>query len=82
MSAALLCSCIFGIGHDEPEHSAFAHSAVDAEAETVLLENSFGDGEAEAGPLLACVGAGAVVAVEDIGQVLGRDAGAVVFHLI
>ena len=81
MSAALLCSCFFGIGHDEPEHGAFAHSAVDAEAETVLLEDGFGDGEAEAGPLLACVGAGAVVAVEDIGQVLGRDAGAVVFYL-
>ena len=48
MSAALLCSRIFGIGHDEPEHSAFAHSAVDAEAETVLLEDGFGDGEAEA----------------------------------
>ena len=44
MSAALLCSCIFGIGHDEPEHGAFAHSAVDAEAETVLLEDGFGDG--------------------------------------
>ena len=55
MSAALLCSCIFGIGHNEPEHGAFAHSAVDAEAETVLLENSFGDGEAEAGPLLEVV---------------------------
>ena len=43
MSAVLLCSCIFGIGHDEPEHGAFAHSAVDAEAETVLLEDGFGD---------------------------------------
>ena len=46
---------------------------MDAEAETVLLEDGFGDGEAEAGPLLARVGAGAVVAVEDIGQVLGGD---------
>ena len=54
---------------------------MDAEAETVLLEDGFGDGEAEAGPLFARVGAGAVVAVEDIGQVLGGDAGAVVFHL-
>lgn len=52
MSAALLCSCFFGIGHDEPEHGAFAHSAVDAEAEAVLLEDGFGDGEAEAGPCL------------------------------
>ena len=59
---------------------AFAHGALDTKAETVLLEDGLGDGKAQAGALLACVGAGAVVAVEDIGQVLRRDAGAMVFH--
>ena len=35
--------------HEEPERRAFAHSALDTEAEAVLLENGLGDGQAEAG---------------------------------
>ena len=67
--------------HEEPERRAFAHSALDTEAEAVLLENGLGDGQAEAGALPARVGAGAVIPVKDIGQVICRDAGTVVFHL-
>ena len=47
----------------------------------MLLEDGLGDGEAQTGPLLARVGAGAVVPVKDIGQIVRRDAGAVVLDL-
>ena len=51
--------------HEEPERRAFAYSALDTEAEAVLLENGLGDGQAEAGALPARVGAGAVIPVKD-----------------
>ena len=47
----------------------------------MLLENGFGDGKSQAGALLARIGAGAVIPVEDIGQILGGDARTVVLHL-
>ena len=51
-----------------------------AKAETVLLEDGLGDGKPQTGALLACVRAGAVVPVKDIGQVGGGNARAVVLH--
>ena len=72
---------LFGICCNEPEGRAFAQRALHAEAEAVLLEDGLGDGKAQPGALLAGVRTGAVVAVEDIGQVGGGDAGAVVLHL-
>jgi len=47
----------------------------------VLLEDGLGDGKAQTGALLAGIRTGAVVPIKDIGQVVGRDAGAVVLHL-
>ena len=52
-----------------------------AKAEAVLLEDGLGDGKPQTGALLACVRAGAVVPVKDIGQVGGGNARAVVLHL-
>ena len=47
----------------------------------MLLEDGLGDGKAQTGALLAGIRTGAVVPIKDIGQVVGRDAGAVVLHL-
>ena len=47
----------------------------------MLLEDRLCDGKAKAGALLSGVGTGAVVPVEDIGQVVGSNAGAVILHL-
>ena len=67
--------------HDEPEDGAFAQRALHAEAEAVLLEDGLGDGKPQAGALLARIGAGAVIPVKDIGQILGTYSGAVVLDL-
>ena len=52
-----------------------------AKAEAVLLEDGLGDGKPQTGALLACVRAGAVVPVKDIGQVGGGNARAVILYL-
>ena len=77
--------CLFvgrQVVHDEPEGGALAYDALDSEAEAVLLEDRLGDGKSQPGALLACIGAGAVVPVKDVGQVLRRDAGTVVLFLL
>ena len=47
----------------------------------MLLEDGLCDGKPQAGALLARIGAGAVIPVKDIGQILGTDAGAVILDL-
>ncbi len=74
-------AALFGICCNEPEGRAFAQRALHAETEAVLLEDGLGDGKPQAGALLARIGAGAVIPVKDIGQVVGTDAGAVVLDL-
>ena len=56
------------IAHDEPEGGALAYGALYAKAEAVLLEDGLGDGKPQTGALLACVRAGAVVPVKEIGR--------------
>src|SRR5699024_10512279 len=72
---------VAGIAHREPERRALAHGAVDAKGKPVLLQDRLGDGKPQSGAGAAGVPAGAVVAVKDVGQVLGRDARAVVGDL-
>src|SRR5688500_13074009 len=64
----------------EPEHAPLPHDALDPRAPAVRFDETAGDREAEARSAGPGASAGVPVAIEDVVDILGGDAGAGVGH--
>src|SRR5699024_11573018 len=59
-----------GIAHLKPECRSLPHGAVDTKSKPMLLQDRFGNGKPQPGAGFSGVLTGAVVTVEQVGQIL------------